>query len=199
MDREGKRMGTVLRGIAALVLGVALGLGATWFMLDRAIATGGVSNGPWSTSLTIGAPEAGPYVRAAVAVAGLLALDRREAVYLTAYTDSDGRPLDGRCRYRLEGGALPARWWSITAYGADHFLIPNDQKTYSFTSDDATRLNNTIYIVHLSSTPPAGQGGWIPVREGEPFSLTLRLYNPREGTLERLRTVPLPRIRRESC
>ena len=87
---------------------------------------GGVSDGPWSTSLDTGSSEGGPYLRARIAVHGLLALSREETVYYSALRDSDGADLVGNCSYRLEGRDPPTRWWSITAYGADDFLIPND-------------------------------------------------------------------------
>ena len=117
-------MQRALKIFVMLMAGVALGLGATWVTAIRGTFSGAVSNGPWTTSLYTGSSEGGPYLRARVAVHGLLALSREETVYYTALRDSDGAMLNGNCTYRLEGRDPPTRWWSITAYGADDFLIP---------------------------------------------------------------------------
>src|SRR5579862_3079593 len=109
--------------LAVLIGGAALGVAATWLSVYR-FPRSQISDGPWKTNLLAGSAQSGPYRRAAVAIHGLFALSRSESAYYTASTDSDDGPLDGRCRYDLTGPEPEARWWSITAYGPDDYLIP---------------------------------------------------------------------------
>ena len=81
-------MRRALKILAVLVLGTALGLFATWATVIRGAMSGNVSSGPWHTSLYIGSSEGGPYLRANIAVHGLLALGREETMYYTAVNDS---------------------------------------------------------------------------------------------------------------
>jgi hypothetical protein len=136
--------------LAMLVAGVALGLAATWATAIRGSMGGSVDNGPWRTSLYIGSSESGPYLRARIAVHGLLALSREETLYYTATGDSDGHALAGNCSYRIEGRDPPARWWSITAYGADDFLIPNSAERYSVSMNSVARGPDGTFALTVS-------------------------------------------------
>ncbi|MBL6938796.1 MAG: DUF1214 domain-containing protein [Alphaproteobacteria bacterium] len=170
-------MRTFLKILGVLVIGVVLGLAATWATVIRGGWGGAVSDGPWKTSLTVGSSEGGMYQRASVAVHGLLALNRSETIYYTANTDSAGEPLraDAHCPYRIDGRDLPARWWSITAYGADDYLIPNAAGRYSVTKNSVIQRNRDSFVANVSVDP--SPENWIPVTKG-PFSLSIRLYNP---------------------
>src|SRR5260221_8008708 len=120
-----------LKILAVLCVGTGLGLLATWATVIRGTMSGDVGDGPGRTSRYTGSSEGGPYLRARIAVHGLLALSREETIYYTAERDSEGKTLDGSCAYHIEGRDPPARWWSITAYGADDFLIPDTGDRYS--------------------------------------------------------------------
>ena len=123
-------MRVVLKLLVTALCGIALGLSATWLIVARGAPMGGdVSDGPWRTSLSAGSAEGGAWLRASVALHGLFALNHSETIYYTATTDGAGAALDAHCRYRVTGRDPPARWWSITAYGADgtHFT-QNDLK-----------------------------------------------------------------------
>src|SRR5260370_11972615 len=113
-----------LKLLAVLVVGTALSVAATWLSVYQ-FPPSRISDGPWKTNLLAGSAQSGPYRRAAVAIHGLFAFSRSESAYYTASTDSDGGQLDGRCRYDVTGPEPEARWWSITAYGPDDYLIPN--------------------------------------------------------------------------
>ena len=102
------------RYLVGTVAGVALGLGGAVYALRSAALGNNVVIGPWATGQTFGSVAADPYTRAVVALKGLLALPAQEARYYTAARDSAGAPLEGRCRYRITGAALPAAWWSLT-------------------------------------------------------------------------------------
>src|ERR1700731_89791 len=96
-----------------LAAGTALGLAVTWATAIHGTKSGGIGDGPWRTSLYAGSSQGSPYLRAYVAVHGLLALSRAETIYYNASEDSDGQRLDGYCSYLVEGRDPPARWWSI--------------------------------------------------------------------------------------
>ncbi|MEM8694516.1 MAG: DUF1214 domain-containing protein [Pseudomonadota bacterium] len=180
-------MRLALRILLALILGIAIGLGAAWLSLRAGISAFEERSGPWITSQNFGSAEASDRERAIVAVRGLMALSASEAIYFNAATDSDGRDLDGGCRYRIAGPPLAARWWSVTAYGADAHLIPNPDHAYSAGGDGGDAV--------LAITGPEPGLGEIATPAGEPFELTLRAYGPGEGLIGS----ELPRIERLSC
>jgi len=189
-------MRTALKIIAVLIIGVAVGLGATWFTALRGGMSGGLNDGSWRTSLYAGSSQGGPYLRANIAAHGLLALNRSETIYYTATRDSDGRPLDGRCAYRLRGRDPPTRWWSVTAYGPDDFLIPGVGDRYSVSKTSIVRAEDGDWTAEVSRTAQGVNA--IPVRPG-PFSLSVRLYNPDPSVAAQPMKVPLPAIIREAC
>ena len=118
-----------------------------------------------------------------------------------------GEPLNLDCRYRIEGGDYDANWWSITAYGWDYFLIPNEQKRYSFNNDNINRGEDGRWVIHVSATEE--NGNWLPVGpSGAPaseksthhdFDLLLRLYTPGEAYLQNPGSAPLPVVTQEGC
>ena len=180
-------MRLALKFVFALILGIAVGLGATWLSLRAGISAFEERSGPWITSREFGSAEAGNRARSIVAVRGLMALPASEAIYFNAATDSAGEPLDGGCRYRVSGPPLAARWWSVTAYGVDAHLIPNPGHAYSSGGDGAEPV--------LTQIGPDSGLGEIATRDGEPFELTLRAYGPGGDLLDG----ELPEIERLSC
>lgn len=184
------------------MLGVTLAAAATGALLTKPLLAHLIDqqstrNGPWRTSLTTGSPAANPWERAAVALAGLYALSPREAVYFTAFTDSSGAALRGECRYRIQGQAPGARWWSLTVYGADHYLVPNRAQRYAQSA--ATLPARDDGGVDMVLAADAEGPGALPSPSSGPYSLTLRLYNPPAAMLSALATTPLPRIVPEGC
>jgi hypothetical protein len=185
-----------LKILLTLGVGIALGLAATWATVIHGTNRGIISNGPWRTSLLTGSSQGGPYLRAYIAVHGLLALSREETVYYTAKDDSDGHALDGHCSYRVEGRDPPARWWSITAYGADDYLIQNAAERYSVSMNSVARRADGTFGVPLSQKQAGGD--WIPVA-AEHFDLTIRLYNPQAAVVADPAGVTLPTITKVAC
>ncbi len=158
--------------------------------------SGRVSDGPWNTNLTTGSAQNNPYQRAAVAVHGLFALNSSEAIYYTATTDNDGRALDGNCRYEITGRDPDARWWSVTVYGVDDYLIPNPAHRYSVSKTAIARDASGNFAAQIGGT--AGGDNWIPVAPGR-FSLSLRLYNPGPSILADPAHAALPALKKVSC
>jgi len=157
-----------------------------------------VKNGPWSTNFSMGSTGANPYVRAWVAENGLMALNKSEVIYLDAYSDDDANPLVSSCDYIIQGRAPDARWWDITVYDQDGFLIANDQDRYSFSSTDITFEPDGSFKIHLSNTYQ--QGNWLPSGNTKTMSIYLRLHNPGPAYLNArtLQTMELPHIIKES-
>jgi hypothetical protein len=190
-------MKLALKIAAMLGAGLVLGLFTTWLIIIRGGLPGGVSDGPWRTNLATGSAASDAYTRAAIAVHGLLALNRSETIYYTAFTDDDGSALNGACTYRLTGRDPDARWWSITAYGSDDYLIANAADRYSIFKNGLHREADGGFIATVG--PEAAAKNWIPVSPGDTFSLTLRLYNPGAGVVGDPAHTPLPSIKKVSC
>lgn len=189
-----------VRPVLVVMLALLLGVGSAAWVLARGVQRGGVHNGPWATNLKIGSAAADPWTRASVAIAGLLALSREETLYFTAFTDSSGAPLrTSRC-YRIAGRDPAARWWSITVYGADHYLIANPENRHSASMDGVARDADGGFVISAGRTAPASNPLPLGARGADaPFSLTLRLYNPAPEAVAAPATTPLPSIDVEEC
>ena len=131
---EGKT-GSRLAMVAVGVLGLAVGAGSGWWAITGGM--GGESYSGWYGSRVTGSADAGPWLRARVAVSGLLALTRDQAIYFTRKTDDAGARFSEQCRYQVTGGALPGKWWSVTVYAVDNYLPRNNDDALSF---DATEV-----------------------------------------------------------
>lgn len=188
-----KRFGMPL----AIVAGLALGVGSAWWVMAKAGARG-FSQGGWVGSKVTGSPDADPWTRAQVAVRGLLALDKSQAIYLTTRTDAAGAPLRADCRYQVTGGAMPGRWWSVTVYAADNYLPLNRDGALSF---DATEVqpDATGQWTALLADQPEGNKTWASTRNAGNFDLTLRIYNPTPAAQADFGTIALPSVRKLDC
>ncbi|WP_456329293.1 DUF1214 domain-containing protein [Archaeoglobus sp.] len=182
--------------LLSVLAGVAFGIVSAYYTVDYIAEFFTVKNGAWKANLLAGSEKADIYTRAAIALNALFALNRSEAVYFIAHTDSNFNPLRLHCDYRIEGGELPARWWSITVYGLDLFLIPNEYDIYAVTSE-SVEWNNGKWVVKLSQKYQ--DGNWIPLRGEGNFILVLRLYNPDKTVYESPQSIELPKIILERC
>jgi hypothetical protein len=171
-----------------------LGLGSAAVSVFAAYRRQAVHNGVWRTFPLASSPEAGMHARALIALVGVLALDRSETLYYSATRDSEGRRLSCRCDYRIDGGPFATRWWSLTAYGGDGFLIPNAAGRYSFSATTVTTGADGRWSVLLSAEPQ--EGDWLPAGDADRIDLLLRFYNPEPELYRHLDTVALPTITR---
>ncbi len=182
---------------ALILLGLVVGgLSALWAI--NANLTGTQNFGGWIGSRLVGSPAADPYTRAIVARTGLLALTRKEAVYFTRATDEKGRALSDKCTYRLDGGPLPARWWSVTLYAADNYLAVNGDNAHSFDATRASRTPDARWSV-MVGRDHADKGPWMSSRNSGRFTISLRLYNPEAVVLDHPQDVAFPTLRTLSC
>ena len=181
-----------------LALGLATGGALAWHATGTGFRQGSVHNGVWSTSLGYGTKSGDALTRAAVARRGLLALPQTETVYWAASTDSQGAPLDGSCTYRLSGGAIDSRWWSVTLYDAEGYLVANKANIWSFSSASLGKGDRPDWRVTISPDAPNGSH-WLPSVRGKPFELTLRMYNPGAAFRANMAGAPLPVLVKEAC
>lgn len=191
-------MKTWQRYALGLVVGLAVGGGLAWRATGSGFDNGSITNGIWSTSLTYGTNSADPLMRAAVARRGLLALPKSETVYWAATTDSAGQPLDGACTYALRGKALDSRWWSVTAYDRQGYLVANDARIWSFSGASITPEEKAGWTVTIGPVKPAS-GHWLPSTRGARFTLTLRIYNPGAAFMKDPAAAALPVLKKEGC
>jgi len=190
-------MKPLLKGLLAFVVALILGLGSAVAVVVHLPKNLTVNNGPWQTNLAVGSAQSGMYMRATVALAGLFALNKSETIYFLARTDDDGLPLRSRCEYIVEGGDLNARWWSITLYGWDCYLIPNEAGRHSYNGKNIGRETDDRFRIHVSSA--SKEGNWLPSGDQRRMYLTLRLYNPAPEVYQNPGTVALPSIKRVRC
>ena len=147
------------KALLVLVISLLMGIGSALALIYHPPAMPGVKNPPWVTNLKVGSPDAGMYVRAVVARVGLFALNKTETIYYTAYEDQDGNRLRANCDYSITGKDIPARWWSITLYGADNFLVPNEQRIYSYNMTNLKRKPDGSFAISVSQS--SKPGNWL--------------------------------------
>jgi len=146
----------------------------------------------WSTPPRILGQYGTQYnIRAVVARVGLGANLPEDAMYPSTHLDAQGKALNGRHAYRIHFAAdqLPPvnAFWSVTAYGADNFLIANAENRYAVGSLSSLTPNadGSIDILIQASAPAKGMNNhWLPVKPGEDFLLNARLYWPQPQALD---------------
>mgnify|MGYP001612849531 CR=1 FL=1 len=187
----------VITGVLTVLAAAITGALTTKPLIGHLMQQQAIHNGPWTTSNNTGSSDANPWERAAIAIAGLYALSRDEAIYFTAFTDSSGNKLRGDCRYRVRGAAPSARWWSLTLYGADHYLVPNSADVYAQSPASLPPMVDGRFDIAVA--PNVTGPATLPSPASGAFSLTLRLYNPPTEVLGQLPALALPEIQREGC
>ena len=183
--------------LAIVLIALVIGAGSAVWVIDSFAKVQTIKDGAWTTHPLIGSVQANMYLRATIARIALFALSRTEAIYYNAFTDEEGEPLRPECDYIIEGGDLPARWWSVTAYDKDHFLIPNALNRYSYNMKNLRGDGQGRYKIYLSQTPK--DLNWLPAAQQGTISITLRAYNPAQALAENMGSAELPRIMKVRC
>jgi hypothetical protein len=192
---EGKnRSRLAAAGVAAL--GLLAGAGSGWWSITGGM--GGESYSGWYGSRVTGSSDADPWLRARVAVSGLLALTRDQAIYFTRKTDEHGEALREDCRYRVSGGVLPGKWWSVTVYAADNYLPLNDDQALSFDATEVQSDPQGRWTALLSPTRPDREA-WASTRNAGAFDITLRIYQPEKSAQDDYNSVSMPKVTRLDC
>ncbi len=181
---------------ATTAVGLIVGLLSGWWSITGGMGRENYSG--WHGSSVTGSADAGPWLRAQVAISGLLALNKSQAIYFTRKTDDAGDPLREECRYQVAGGPLPGQWWSVTVYAADNYLPLNDDGALSF---DATEVSSDAagqWSALLAPVAPHGTA-WASTRKAGTFDITLRIYQPTAQAQADFATIPMPKVTKLEC
>lgn len=186
-----------LSAAGALVAGLIVGAASGWYTLQHGMVQGETYSG-WTGSKVTGSVDADPWTRARVAVSGLLALNKSQAIYFSRNTDDSGARLREDCRYRVSGGAMPARWWSITVYASDNYLPLNDDDALSFDQTEAQPDGKAAWTAILAPKRPEGQP-WASTHKADDYDITLRLYQPSPEAQQDYASIPMPQVTKLDC
>ena len=173
----------ILKMIVIATAGVALGLAATFFSVERSQDTGlgagvwfgAVKAGPWTGWPRSGTRDADPYARALFARNGETPLGITEGLSFIARQDSRGDLLEPRCDYSVSGAVPPARFWTLSALSPDGHILPASSARSGFTSSEVLRKTGGDFEIRVAAS--ARPGNWLQVVHDLPFLLMLRLYD----------------------
>jgi len=190
----------MLRIVSILLVlfgGAAAGHASAKYLLDRNISGDVVRAGPWEMRVSESLARADPYAQAERARSGAIALASGEGLTLTARSDQQGEPLDGRCVYAVGGATPAARFWSLSIFDADGRPVPNAASRQSFSSTELSRDPQGGYSIMVASQ--AQPGDWLPAPASGGFVLFLRLYDTPIGAGASLTSAQVPTISRLAC
>ena len=191
-------MRLLLISLYCFTLAAVIGLGTTWFSLNRGVTFGSLTIGAWSARPKAGTSEIDPYSRAEVERTGAMPLGLGDGVVFSATADDNGRTLDGRCDVVLSGTTPQARFFTITLYDPTGKLVPNSLGRSGFTSQELIR--NADGTFRVSVGPRARPGNWLPTGGIERYILLLRLYDTPVGIATRAgRETPMPSVSTGRC
>ncbi len=191
------RQARIVRALAILGIGTALGLASAVFSVRSIGNAGSLRVGAWATPLDAGSAARGPYLRAAVALGATLALSRQETLYFSAIADDDGKKLIPTCAYTLDGTDLPSRWWSVTLYDQKHYLIINPQNKYSYASANIAHDTPGHFQIVIDRTHH--DGNWLNPADAAGLVLVTRVYQPNPDAAASPASIALPHIKRGAC
>lgn len=178
--------------LLAVICGIGVGV---YRIADIEKSEAFFHNGSWTGSKNLALGE-DKLITAQVSVFALFALPSREAIYLFARRDENKELLNARNTYTLTGNVnyIKAKYWSITAYGKDLYLIANEDNRYSFNNTSLKTDSAGNFTITLSSKRKGEN--WLPTPADSRFNLVLRIYKGEPGFLEQLESTPLPQIKR---
>lgn len=187
----------LLHLISMLAVALVVGFGLSYYALGDGRLFGALRIGPWVAWPAIGATSPDPYTRAYLARSGVLPLGQGEGVTFTASTDSQGRPLDRACRYRIIGTTPAAAFWTLEAVSTDGRNIAPKGMQMALESRHVDRANDGSLQLYVSRT--LAPYNWLEIAGSGRFRLVLTLYNPSDISGSGLSDDTLPAIARERC
>ncbi|MBI1246743.1 DUF1254 domain-containing protein [bacterium] len=160
--------------------------------LTGGLASAGTVVNNWGMLLSpIGTYGTDYYRRALIAYGGLGANVIEDAIYPTAFVDSDNSLFDSGKKYVLhfsKEGIPPVRaFWSLTMYNDNQLFAHNPINRYAIGDRDKMEFNEdgslTLYI-QRDSPGKDKENNWLPAPESGGFSMNLRLYWPKPEALD---------------
>ena len=128
--------------------------------------------------------------RAYVGFVGLGACIPEDAFYPNCVADANGDPLHSSKRYQIHFNAdqIPPvnAFWSLTAYNEDLYLVENELNRFALGDRDDMKYNEDGSLdLYIQSEAPTDHPieNWLPIPDEGAFSLTMRLYWPKERAL----------------
>lgn len=160
--------------------------------IKAAWTSAGVLANGWRTNLTaIGTYGADYLHRAGVAYGGLGANVPDDAVYPTAFVDSEGRPFSSGDRYVIhfaKDQIPPVRgFWSLTMYDEHQLFTANPINRYAIGDRDKLAFNPDGSLdLYIQSESPGQdkEANWLPAPKSGSFTMNLRLYWPKTEVLD---------------
>ncbi len=178
--------------VAGLLAGVQAGPAAVYSDRTSVVVQSVLKHHGWYVAPSVIGNFGTDYaLRAVVAVYAIAANIPAEALYPVGTLDNHNAFLTGADRYVIhipKGDFPPVRfYWSMTAYDANLFLVPNPINRYSisqFTPGLKYNADGSLDI-YLQSTPPAGhRSNWLPTPSTGRFEVILRMYGPKRAALD---------------
>ncbi|MFQ6397699.1 DUF1254 domain-containing protein [Nocardia sp. KC 131] len=148
-----------------------------------------VNENGWIFERDIGTYGTNYMLRASTAWHALGANLPEDAIYPTLSGSADLNGVPANFRLHFPQGQLPPvdAFWSLTAYGADNFLVPNPANIYSIGRQGTVVLNADgsldLAIQHTDPGASVPTGNWLPIPELGRFSLTMHLFAPKAAAL----------------
>lgn len=178
-----------------IILAVSIGIAVAVYRIAGFESSNAFfSNGSWmgSKNLPLGKDN---LLTAQVTCFALFALPSEEAIYLFSKRDDHREKLHSKNDYTITGNIhqIHALYWSITAYGKDLFLVPNEAERYSFNNSNLQTDSAGNFSIGVSHHKK--QGNWLPSPENAQFGLVLRIYRGEKDFIAKLDETPLPEIK----
>lgn len=180
-----------------LTIALAIGFGLSWYALSDGRLFGAYQAGPWVSWTKAGTPNPDPYTRAHLARAAALQLGLAEGLQLVATVDSDNRPLDRSCTYRVDGRTPTATFWTMVPVAQDGASVARTDGPSGFHSARLARANDGSLQLYVGPSPRPLN--WLETTGTGPFSLLLSLYDTVYLTGIGANETQLPAIIREQC
>jgi hypothetical protein len=110
--------------------------------------------------------------------------------YLLTTKDSDGKPLEGRNRYRVNvpANAPVTQYWSMTVYNrATHAFIRNAPRVGRSSQTPGLQKNGdgSVDLYFAPAPPAAGESNWVPTDADGRFEVLARFYGPKKPLFDK--------------
>ncbi len=144
----------------------------------------------WQLSPVLGDYGTDYINRATVAMYGLGANLKNDAIYPMVFKDANGEALTGRKNYvvHFSKESIPPvnAFWSLSLYDDEHSFVANELNRYALGDRDPLKYNEDgsldIYIQH-DSPGEDKESNWLPAAR-EHFNLIMRLYWPKNEVID---------------
>jgi hypothetical protein len=160
--------------------------------LTSGLGSAGTNVNKWGMLLSpIGTYGTDYYRRALIAYGGLGANVIEDAIYPTAYFDTEGKPFDSDKKYELHFGKdeiPPVRaFWSLTMYNDEQAFADNPIDRYAIGDRDDLSFGedgSLTFYIQRDSPGKDKERNWLPAPKSGGFSMNLRLYWPEPSALD---------------